>query len=293
MNISLILEQLVNGLVAGSMYALMGGGIAMVYGTMKVMNFAHGEFFMLGGYLMYAALDYFHLPMALAIAIPIVCVPLIAMAFNEVLFAPLMKRDNWEMGTIVTALGLSIALQAVVLRTVGAEYFTVPYLFDGFVRIGDFQLPAQRVAILAVALVAIALMELFLGKSRAGWALRATSQDAQAASVVGISTRVVFLMAFGLSGLLAAIAVVMLAPIQSVNPWMGSSLALKAFVVVILGGMGSFRGTILAGFLLGLVEAVGVMLTSSEWREIFFFGLLIVVLWFKPEGIFGAVRRKA
>jgi branched-chain amino acid transport system permease protein len=293
MNTSLILEQLINGLVAGSMYALMGGGIAMVYGTMKVMNFAHGEFFMLGGYLMYAMLEHFQMPTMVAIIVPIACVPLIAMAFNALMFAPLVKRDNWEMGTIVTALGLSIALQAIVQRTVGAEYLTVPYLFDGSVRVGDFQLPGQRVAILVVALIAIGLMELFLGKTRPGWALRATSQDAQAASVVGISTRAIFLLAFGLSGLLAAIAVVLLAPIQSVNPWMGASLALKAFVVVILGGMGSFRGTILAGFLLGLVEAVGVMLTSSEWSELFFFGLLIAVLWFKPEGIFGARRRKA
>ena len=101
------------------------------------------------------------------------------------------------------------------------------------------------------------------------------------------------MLAFALGGLLAGVAAVMLAPIQSVNPWMGAPLLLKAFIVVILGGMGSFRGTIIAGFMIGIVEAIGTTLTSTEWREAFSFGVLIAIIWFRPEGMFAQKERQA
>lgn len=293
MNPAIFGEQIINGLVSGSIYALMGGALAIVYGTMRVMNFAHGEFFMLGGYALYLSLAYFGLPPLLSVIFVILWVPFIAAIAQILLIKPLMERPGWELSTIVTTLGLSIVLQATALRTVGEEYYTLPYFVDGFITIGDLRLPLQRVLILGAAVVSIALMEIFLRKSRAGWALRATSQDAQAASVVGISTQTMFVLAFVLSGLLAAISSIVLSPIQSVNPWMGVPMGMKAFIVVILGGMGSFRGTIIAGFMLGVVEAVGVTVTSSEWREIYSFGLLILVLWFKPEGLFGNTHRRA
>lgn len=293
MTLALFIEQLANGLVSGSIYALMGGGLALIYGTMRVMNFAHGEFYMVGGYVFLLALTALGLHPVLAVALTIATVPMFAMATHQVLIQPLLAKGNWEVTTIVTTLGLSIALQSLALRTVGEEYHSVPYLARGSIDFGLFEMPTQRVLILVAAVVAIVAMELLLRYSRAGWALRATSQDRDAAMVVGISTRSVFLLAFALSGVLAAVSAVFLSPIQSINPWMGLPLSLKAFVVVILGGMGSFRGTILAGFLIGLVEAVGITLTSSAWRDMFAYGLLVVVLWFMPEGLFGERHRRA
>lgn len=293
MSLTLFIEQLANGLVSGSIYALMGGGLALVYGTMRVMNFAHGELYMIGGYLFLFALTVLGLDLLLAVALTLAVVPICAMVMQRVLIQPLLNRENWEVITIVTTLGLSIALQSLALRTVGEEYYSVPYLATGTVNFGLFQMPMQRILILAAALATILAMELLLHRTRAGWAIRATSQDSDAAAVVGIPTRSIFVLAFALSGLLAAVSAVFLSPIQSVNPWMGVPLSLKAFVVVILGGMGSFRGTILAGFLIGLVEAIGITLTSSAWRDMFSFGLLILVLWFKPEGLFGERHRRA
>lgn len=293
MSLALFIEQLANGLVSGSIYALMGGGLALVFGTMRVMNFAHGEFYMVGGYAFLLGMTALGLHPLLAISLALAAVPLFAMATQWILIQPLLRRDNWEVTTIVTTLGLSIAMQSLALRTVGEEYHSVPYLVAGSVDFGLFQMPLQRILILLAALTTILLMEFLLRRTRAGWALRATSQDSDAAAVVGIPTRSIFILAFALSGLLAAISAVFLSPIQSVNPWMGLPLSLKAFVVVVLGGMGSFRGTILAGFLIGLVEAIGITLTSSAWRDMFSFGLLVVTLWFRPEGLFGEGYRRA
>lgn len=293
MSLQLLIEQLLNGIVTGSMYALMGAGLSLVYGTMRVMNFAHGEFFMVGGYALFFALAVFHLPPPFAVVLAILAVAVFAATIERVLIRPLMKESNWELGTIVTTLGLSIALQAGALRAISEEYYTVGYFIDGSLSIGGITIAYQRLLILAAALATIVTMELFLRYSRAGWSLRAVSQDPEAASIVGISTHRIFLLAFILSGLLSGVAAAMLAPIQSVNPWMGIPMGLKAFVVVILGGMGSFGGTIVAGFIVGIVEALGTSVTSSEWRELFSFGLLILIIWFRPEGLFGLAGRRA
>lgn len=293
MNLMLILEQLLNGLIAGSMYALMGAGLAIVYGTMRVMNFAHGEFFMFGGYILYACISLLQWPVPLAILATLVATPLLAALANAVLVGPLLKTARWEVGTIVSTLAFAIVMQAVALRVAGEEYHTIPYYVTGSVSMFGVQYPIQRILILVIAIAVIVALDIFLSRTKLGWALRATSQDADAASVVGISKVRIFAMAFAISGLLAAFAVIGLAPIQSVNPWMGVPFGLKAFVVVILGGMGSLRGTILAGFLLGIVETVGLTLTSSEWKDLFFFGLLLLILWFRPEGLFGKSKRLA
>ncbi|WP_238123114.1 MULTISPECIES: branched-chain amino acid ABC transporter permease [unclassified Xanthobacter] len=293
MTVSLLVEQLVNGIITGSMYALMGAGLALVYGTMRVMNFSHGEFFMVAAYILFLALGALMLPTIPAALLAILGAACLGGLIEKGLIEPLMKREGWELGTIVTTLGLSFILQNGVLQVIGEEYYTLQYFVDGSITLFGVTLPYQRLLILAVAIGTIALMELFLRRSRAGWALRAVSQDAQAASVVGINVGRVFLMAFALSGALSGVAAVMMAPIQSVNPWMGVPMGLKAFVVVVLGGMGSFRGTIIAGFIVGIVEALGTTVTSSEWRELFSFGLLILIIWFKPEGLFGNVGRRA
>jgi branched-chain amino acid transport system permease protein len=293
MTFSLIAEQIVNGIVAGSMYALMGAGLALVYGTMRVMNFAHGELFMVGGYALLTAVAVFGIHPIPAIVLSVLFVAVFACGVEKLLVQPLMSRSGWEIAAITTTLGLSIALQSAVLRFVGEEYYTIGYFVNGTISIAGINMSYQRLLIFAAAIVTIAVMEAFLRLSKTGWALRAVSQDAQAASILGISTQRIFLIAFGLSGVLSGIAAVMLSPIQSVNPWMGIPRVLKAFVVVVLGGMGSFRGAILAGFIVGIVEAIGTTLTSSEWRELFSFGLLILIIWFKPEGLFGNIERRA
>ncbi|WP_342364010.1 branched-chain amino acid ABC transporter permease [Terrarubrum flagellatum] len=287
MPVSLYIEQIINGLIAGSMYALIGGGIALVYGVTRVLNMAHGEFYMLGGY------GVFYLVVAHAVP-PVAAIPLVALLLfalgvivQRLTIHYLLPREGWAFACIAATLGLSIAFQNLALVTFGEDYKAVPYYVDGVLRLGDVRLPLQRALMLAVAVITLLAMAFILKKTRFGWALRAAAQDADAASVCGIPVGRVHMITFGLSAALGAIAAAMLAPIYSVSPWMGLPVLFKGFVVVILGGLGSFPGAIVGGFLLGIVEAIGVQLTSAEWRDAIGFAVMILVVWLRPWGLFG------
>lgn len=287
MNYAIFLEQILNGLITGSMYALIGSGIALVYGTMRVLNLAHGEFYMLGGYFTFfltvqvGITPLIAIPMAVAIAF------LLGMLIEKLVVEYLILRDNWAFTTIAATLGLSIILQNAALMLFGEQFNTVPYYVEGVLAVGDIRLPWQRVLIFVVALTTIAGMTWLLKYTRLGWSIRATSQDRDAAQVVGIPVRRVYMICFGLAAALGALAAAMLAPINGINPWSGMPVLLKGFVVVVLGGLGSFPGAIIGGLILGVVEAVGVQLTSSEWRDVISFTLMIGVIWWRPWGLFG------
>lgn len=286
MPIALYIEQIVNGLIAGSMYALVGGGIALIYGTMRVLNMAHGEFYMMGGYAVFYLVGRAVPPV---VAIPLVAglLFLVGAAVQRLTVHYLLRQDGWLFACIAATLGLSIAFQNLALIVFGEDYKTVPYYVEGVLRLGDIRLPSQRVLMLLVAVGTLLAMGVLLKKTRFGWALRATSQDSDAASVCGIPVSRVHMITFGLSAALGGVAGAMLAPIYSVSPWMGLPVLFKGFVVVVLGGLGSFPGAIVGGVLLGVVEALGVQITSAEWRDVFGFALMILVVWARPWGLFG------
>jgi branched-chain amino acid transport system permease protein len=287
MPIALYIEQILNGIIAGSMYALIGGGIALVYGTMRVLNMAHGELYMLGGYAVFYLVVTIGLPPAVAIALAVCLLFAIGVLIQRFTIHYLLPREGWAFASIALTLGLSIALQNVALVTFGADYKAIPYYIDGILRFGGIRLPMMRVLMLAVAVATLLAMGLLLKKTRFGWALRATAQDSEAASVCGIPAGRIHMITFGLSSALGAIAAAMLAPIYAVSPWMGLPVLFKGFVVVVLGGLGSFPGAIVGGFILGIVEALGVQATSAEWRDVFGFGVMILVVWARPWGLFG------
>lgn len=287
MNLAIFVEQILNGLITGSMYALIGSGLALVYGTMRVLNLAHGEFYMLGGYFTWYLTVSLGLHPALAIPAAIALAFLLGALIQKLTIEYLIVRENWVFTTIAATLGLSIVLQNTALLVFGERFNTVPYYVQGVLAIGDIRLPWQRVMIFVVALLSFAFMTWLLKYTRLGWSIRATSQDRDAAQVVGIPVRRIYLICFGLAAALGALAAAMLAPINAINPWAGMPVILKGFVVVILGGLGSFPGAIIGGLLLGVVEAVGVQLTSSEWRDVISFVLMILVIWWRPWGLFG------
>lgn len=287
MNLAIFLEQILNGLITGSMYALIGSGIALVYGTMRVLNLAHGEFYMLGGYFTYYLIVQIGLAPIVAIPLAVAIAFCLGMLIQKLTIEYLIVRENWAFTTIAATLGLSIILQNAALLMFGEQFNTVPYYVSGVLAIGDIRLPWQRVLIFLVALATIGGMTWLLKYTRLGWSIRATSQDRDAAQVVGIPVRRVYMICFGLAAALGALAAAMLAPINAINPWAGMPILLKGFVVVILGGLGSFPGAIIGGLFLGVVEAVGVQLTSSEWRDVISFTLMIAVIWWRPWGVFG------
>ncbi|MBN9062059.1 MAG: hypothetical protein BGP06_14105 [Rhizobiales bacterium 65-9] len=285
-----MLEQIVNGLVLGAMYALLASGLSLIWGTMRVLNFAQGEMVMLGGYAAVLGVG-LGLPLPVAILAAIVVLFFVGAAMSKALVLPLLNRDDWAFATIAVTLGMSIVLQNGALRVFGERFQQLDYLIDGVAAVGMFRLSWQRVLILCVSVSALAAMGLFLKYSRWGAAIRAVAQDRSAAAVCGVDVNATFLLTFGLSAALCALGAGLLGPITGVYPWMGAPLMIKAFAVVVLGGLGSFQGAILAGFLLGILESVGVMLTSSEWRDVISFVVLIAVLYVRPWGLFGVRER--
>lgn len=291
MTVSLFIEQVVNGLITGSIYALLGSGLALIYGTMRILNFAHGEMYMLGGYFVFFAVSALALPFYVAIPLAMLAVFIIGAGVERIVIAPILKQEGWIFSAIAVTLGLSIFLQNFALHVWGEQFQTVPYVFKGMMVVGDVRLPWQRVAILVVSLVVIAAGGIVLRYTRMGRAIRATAQDAEAAAVLGIPARRVYTFTFAAGSALAALAAGMLIPIYAVSPWMGAAMILKAFAVVILGGLGSFAGAVVAGFLLGIVEAIGITLTSSQWGDVISYSVLILVICVRPWGLFGVRER--
>src|SRR5579872_45024 len=280
-------QLVIDGLVAGAMYAIMASGLSLVWGTVGILNFAHGEFYMIGGYALYFTLVELNANPLLAV-IAAVLVTFGIGAFVEMgVLRWLLNRREWELPTLVATLGLSVFLQNLALRSFGATDKSVPYLFHSVYHVGRVTIASQRVAIVAVAVIAFALLWGAMRFTRFGIGLRATAQDRDAATLMGIDVKKIYLLAFAISAALAALAATMLSPIFSINPGMGARPLLKAIVVVVLGGMGASEGAIIGGFGLGISESIGVALVSSEWEDVIAFGLLILTLWLKPSGLFG------
>jgi len=184
-------------------------------------------------------------------------------------------------------LGVSIFLQNFALKVWGERFKNVPYFIEGTLDLSGFRIAYQRILILAAATAVMVGFWIYVKRSRFGMALRATAQDRDAATLLGINFHRVYMMTFGVSSALAALAATMLAPLFLVNPWMGIPLLLKAFIVVVLGGLGSFGGAILGGILLGSIESLTIVFFSSEWKDVVAFLVLILFLVFKPAGFFG------
>lgn len=281
-----LIETLINGLISGSIYALVGSGLALVYGTTRVLNFAHGELLMLAGYFILLFAVTLGWPVILAAIATIVLVMVLGALLQRVTIAPLMAREDWAFSVIAVTIGLSIFLQSGAQLIWGEQYQGVPYFFHGVAVIGEVRMPWQRIAILVVALGVMGICGLILYRTKLGRIVRATAQDAEAALAVGIPAGRVHTIVFAISAGLAGTAAILLSPLITVNPWMGASYLLKGFAVVILGGLGSFGGAVAAGFLLGLIETFSVAFVPSEWSNVIAFAFLIAVITARPEGLF-------
>ncbi len=283
----LFIEQLLNGIVLGSMYALVASGLSLIWGSLKMLNFAHGEYYMLGGYGLFLVLLWTGLPVWVAIPVVLVAVYGAGVASQRFLIQPLLDKPGWDVSPIIATLGISIFLQNLALRLLGERIQNIPYFIDGTLVLYGVRVAWQRLLILATAVAVIGVFVVLLRTTRLGMALRATAQDRDAATIQGIDVYAIYAWTFGISAALAALAGAMLAPIASVNPWMGAALLGKAFVVCVLGGLGSLEGAILGGIILGTVESVAVVAWSSQWKDVVSFLVLIAVLWIRPSGLFG------
>jgi branched-chain amino acid transport system permease protein len=277
-------QVLVNGLTAGSFYVLMALGFTLIFGIMRLVNFAHGEFYMLGAFVVYHLYGRLGVNFFVALAAAAVTVALLGAVVERVIFVPLRAR---ELSMLMSALGLSIALQGVMAVTEGVEALSLPAPVRGVYRSSWLVFPLDRLLVVAVAVVVLALFYAFIRWSKVGQALRAVAQDGEAALMQGIPVNRVYTTAFAIGCALAAIAGGVIGPVFSLNVYMGQSAILKAFVVVILGGLGSIPGAVVGGLLLGLAESIFASLFGALVSDMLGFLMIMLILLWRPFGLLG------
>ncbi|MBN1225789.1 MAG: branched-chain amino acid ABC transporter permease [Deltaproteobacteria bacterium] len=274
-----------NGIVMGVIYALAALGVSLVVGIMNVVNFAHGEFYILAGYFSYLFAIAFGMNMVLAMIVAVILVFMLGLLVEYTLIRPTYGDDLYSL--ILTFI-LSIVLQSAFLLIFGPYPNKPPNWITGATNIlGYCYYGNQRLLALAAGIFIIVLFLIIIKKTWFGRIIRATSQDREMAELNGINTVRVNMFSFGLGCALAASAGVILSPIFPVTPSAGTPIALTAFVVVILGGMGSMWGCIIGGLIIGIVENLGAAYISTGYKHVFAFVILIVVLLVMPSGLFG------
>lgn len=282
----MFLQQLINGLVLGGAYSLISVGLTMSFGIMNITNFAHGTIYMLGGYAMYFLSTVLDLPFFIAVALAVMMVGLLGIVFERVVFKRIYEGP--EINSLLISLGLLIFLENTALFLWGSEVVSVKAPFnDTMVSVFSAKITLQRIVVLISSFLIIAMLYYFLNFSKYGKSIVATAQDPKGAALVGIDIPRIYMSTFGISAGLAAAGGALLAPLFYVFPTMGSMPLLKAFVVVVLGGMGNVQGAVVGGFLVGIVESLGGAYISSDYKNAFAFVILIVVLLIRPQGIFG------
>lgn len=283
------LSQIINGLHAGSIYALIALGYNMVYGIIQLINFAHGEIIMIGAYAAYVALVLAGIPIWIAVLIPIIVCAVLGVLIERVAYRRLRTKNAPRISLLITAIGVSILLQNVFQLIFSSSGKPFPAIFSMEpIRLGSMQVSFVTVITILVTVVLMLLLQMLVSKTKMGKAMRAVSEDAGAAKLMGINTNVVVSFTFGLGSALAAVGSVFYSSAYPlIDPYMGSMLGLKAFVAAVLGGIGSTPGAMLGGFILGLAESLTKAYISTQLADAVVFGILILVLLFKPAGLLG------
>ncbi|MBY0147273.1 branched-chain amino acid ABC transporter permease [Neobacillus niacini] len=280
----ILIQQLFNGLTIGSVYSLVALGLTLVYGILHIPNFAHGALYMMGGYITLTMMTKYGFHYWIAIIVSILVVGLLGVLMERFVFHPL--RDAPPIHDKIAAIGILLFLEAFAQFVWGAEYQSMPTPYGQVVEIFGLTFTMQRLLIVIAAIVVMILLTLFLKKTFTGSTIIAMSQNREGANLVGINTKKVAMLTFMISGGLAAIAASLSAPINLVFPGMGHLVILKAFVIIILGGMGSVPGAILGGYILGFSESLGATYISNDYKDIIAFVLLVIILSVKPTGLF-------
>ncbi|MGM4903357.1 branched-chain amino acid ABC transporter permease [Tardiphaga sp. 866_E4_N2_1] len=279
-------QLLTNGIVIGGTYALIAIGLTLIFGMMRVVNFAHGEFYMLGGYIAVWAAATLNLSLFIVIPLAMLSVAIVGFAFEWLLLRRLRGADL--LSTAILTLGLSIAMQNIVLQIWGPKPAQIPDPFSGRVlSIWGIEVTALRVFTLLTAALIILILAVVMKYSKVGRTMRATFQARESAALQGIDVNRVFGLVFAIGVGLAAAAGAMLSAVFVVSTDMGSLANLKSFAVVILGGLGNIPGAIVGGFLLGIAESLAAGYISTGYKDGVSFLILILALLVRPHGLFG------
>ena len=278
------MEILIYGAVTSAIYALLAVGFTLIFGVARILNLAHGSFYALGAYGTYVLTSIAGLPLWSAALIAIAFVALFGVVVEKVLIRPLRHS---QLGVLMISLAVALVVEQTLFLVFGSEYRNVPSFVDTKINLGGVDVAGQRLLTLAVAAVAIGALYMFIQFTRLGSAILAISQDPEAAKYMGIPSDKIFSLVMVISAALAALAGVMAGPFLSVQPSMHLLPIVKAFAIVVVGGLGSIPGSIAAAFLLGYAETCVAYLISGSWTEIVSVLATLLMLVFRPAGIFG------
>lgn len=283
---SYLFQQVINGLVTGCCYSLMGVGLSLVWGILRMVSLNHGELYMAGAYFTWLAFVN-GVPLIGAAIIGILSTMVLSYLIEQSMIRPMLNRPNLDNSSFILTMAIQTLLQNVALRVFGEKYQNMPYYLDKIYRVLGVTISGQRVLIVIVTIVVIIALMVFIKYTRTGRAISATSQERDASVLMGVNTQKIYVITYLLSGALAAVAGIMLAPIYSVNPWMGAAIQTKGLVVCVLAGLGSIEGAIGSGLILGLAESLAITFIDSSWKDMVSYLLMILILWVKPNGLFG------
>lgn len=278
------LQQVLNGLTLGGIYGLVALGLTLVYGILHVPNFAHGGFYMIGAFVAFQAMVAWSWGYWAAMLTAAVAVAVLGIVSERLIFHPLRKAS--PLHPKIASIGLLLFLEAGAQALWGADFQRMPTPYTSIVEMGGITAPAQRLLIIGAAFALMVALHLFLTRTITGATIIAMAQNREGASMVGIDANRVSMLTFAISGVLAAVAATLYAPINLVYPAMGHLVITKAFVIIILGGMCSIPGAVLGGLIIGFAESFGAYYISTDYKDIIAFVLLVVILSLRPQGLF-------
>jgi len=287
--ISSLIVVLFSGFIQGCLYALMSAGVTFQWGISRDLNFALGAMATWGAYIVWSLLcaSTFKLGYVESILVMVIIVFLAGLASNYLVLRPLRHKANATINIFVATLGLATFLENAALLVFGGRLKQLPPLLEGTVSLGPMYVSVHKILIACVALSVLVVLGLFLNKTRIGLATRATAQDKEAALLMGINVERSYAIAVGMATVFVGLAGVLLGSILFITPTMGTTPLLKAFFVVVLGGLGSIKGTIYASFVIGEIEAIAMYLLGIFWASPVLFSIMILMLLVRPEGFYG------
>lgn len=286
----MFLQQLINGLTLGSSYAVIAIGLTLVFGVLKIINMAHGEIFMIGAFAGLMLVTVFHVNLFVAILGAMVVGAVLGYLLELFALRPLRKKKVSHLAPLISTIGVSIFLESIALIIWGPQTRSFPNEFTGsLIDLNLFKISVIQIISLSTAVVLMILLNILINRSKVGKAIRATSENTETAELLGINTsRIISYTVMLASALGAAAGVLVGLSFDAIEPMMGVTIGFKGLAVLILGGLGNITGAMAGGFILGLAEVFSVAYGASSYRDAVAFGLIIVLLFWRPQGLFGS-----
>lgn len=282
-----MLQQLVNGLILGSVYALLALGYTMVYGIIKLINFAHGDIYMMGAFIGYYLINTYHMNFFVALVLTMVVTAFLGVVIEFLAYRPL--RNSTRIAALITAIGVSFFLEYIMVYFVGADKRAFPQAIETIkYNLGSISITNVQLIILCVSIVLMVALQFIVKQTKMGKAMRAVSVDSDAAQLMGINVNHTISFTFALGSALAGAAGVLIGLYyNSIDPLMGMTPGIKAFIAAVLGGIGIIPGAALGGVLIGLLETFSISVGWSSFRDAVVYAVLIIILLIRPAGILG------